>query len=42
MAEALEHELDHLNGRLFFQLLSEPGRMAIRRQLRQLEQQFEQ
>jgi len=41
-ARALQHETDHLNGRLFFQLLSEPGRMAIRRQLKQLEQQFEQ
>ena len=37
-ARALQHELDHLNGRLFFQLLGEAARMTVKGRLRTLEE----
>jgi peptide deformylase len=39
-ARCLQHEIDHLNGQLFIQRLSEASRMAIRRQIRKLESDY--
>ncbi len=39
-ARCLQHEIDHLNGQLFIQRLSETSRMAIRRQIRKLESDY--
>jgi len=39
-ARAFQHELDHLNGRLFFELLNDAGRMTIRGRLKTLEERF--
>ena len=39
-ARALQHELDHLSGRLFFQLLNEPARMALNPRLKALKEAF--
>ena len=37
-ARCLQHEIDHLNGRLFFQTLNEAARIAINSQLKALEE----
>ena len=39
-ARCIQHELDHLNGRLFFQLLNDAARMTINGQLKTLEDEF--
>jgi len=39
-ARVVQHELDHLNGRLFFERLNEAARMTLNRQLRVLEEEF--
>jgi peptide deformylase len=40
-ARCIQHEMDHLDGRLFFQRLNEAARMTIRRGLRRLEEEAE-
>jgi len=39
-ARALQHEIDHLDGRLFFDLLGEAGRMTLRSRLKALEEEY--
>ena len=39
-ARCIQHELDHLNGRLFFQRLNEAARMTVNGQLKTLEDEF--
>jgi len=39
-ARCIQHELDHLDGRLFFQRLNEAARMAVRRQIKELEDEY--
>jgi peptide deformylase len=39
-ARALQHEIDHLEGRLFFQRLNEAARMTIKHQIERLEREF--
>ena len=41
-ARAFQHELDHLDGRLFVDLLNDAGRMTIKSRLRALEEEFRQ
>ena len=40
-ARCLQHEIDHLNGRLFFQRLNEAAKMTIRHRLKKLEETFQ-
>ena len=40
-ARCIQHELDHLNGRLFFHRLNEAARMTINAQLKRLEDEHE-
>lgn len=39
-ARAVQHELDHLDGRLFFQRLNEAARMTLKDRLRMLEKEY--
>ena len=39
-ARCIQHELDHLNGRLFFQRLNEAARMTVNADLKTLEDEF--
>ncbi len=39
-ARAMQHEIDHLNGRLFFQTLNAAARMTINPQLKALEEEY--
>ena len=39
-ARCLQHEIDHLNGRLFFQRLGSAARMLIGRRIKRLEEEF--
>ncbi len=40
-ARCIQHELDHLNGRLFFHRLNEAARMTVNAQLKRLEDEHE-
>ena len=39
-ARCLQHEIDHLNGRLFFQRLNEAARMVINSRIKALEEKY--
>ena len=41
LARCIQHELDHLSGRLFFQRLNEAARMTLNSRLKQLEDEHE-
>ena len=41
LARVFQHELDHLNGRLFFHRLNDAARMTIRARLKALEDKFQ-
>ena len=40
MARIIQHEIDHLTGKLIYQRMSTVGKLAARRQLKNLEQQI--